>query len=92
MPWSWVRAAFHTCPTNPGSQVSRRELYDRTLMRRAATVGEDGTIICGVTLRRYSSVGAGAVGRRSVPGYTLVLGNPPRQRVWMSLYGHRLDD
>ena len=39
--------------TNPRSQVSRKTLYEKTLIRRGATIGANATIICGITLGRY---------------------------------------
>jgi len=39
--------------SNPRSQVSRRGIYETTLIRRGATVGANATIICGTTLGRY---------------------------------------
>lgn len=77
--------------SNPRSQVNRHSLYERTVFRRGATVGANATIICGVTLGRYCFVGAGSVVTRDVPDYALVVGNPARQRGWMSRHGHRLD-
>src|SRR5262249_16846148 len=76
--------------TNPRSQVNRHALYERTLLRRGATVGANATIVCGVTLGRYSFVGAGAVVTKDVPDYALMVGNPARQMGWMSRHGHRL--
>jgi UDP-2-acetamido-3-amino-2,3-dideoxy-glucuronate N-acetyltransferase len=76
--------------TNPRSQVNRQALYERTVIRRGATVGANATIVCGVTVGRYAFVGAGAVVTRDVPDYALVLGNPARQAGWMSRHGHRL--
>lgn len=78
--------------TNPRSQVSRRDLYERTVFRRGATVGANATIVCGITLGRYSFVAAGSVVVHDVPDYALVMGNPARQRGWMSRHGHRLRD
>lgn len=78
--------------TNPRSQVNRRGLYERTLFRRGATVGANATIVCGITLGRYSFVAAGSVVVKDVPDYALVLGNPARQQGWMSRHGHRLRD
>lgn len=78
--------------TNPRSQVNRRGLYERTLFRRGATVGANATIVCGITLGRYCFVAAGAVVVKDVPDYALVMGNPARQRGWMSRHGHRLAD
>jgi UDP-2-acetamido-3-amino-2,3-dideoxy-glucuronate N-acetyltransferase len=76
--------------TNPRSQVNRQSLYETTRFRRGATVGANATIVCGVTLGRYCFIGAGAVVTKDVPDYALVLGNPGRQRGWMSRHGHRL--
>lgn len=76
--------------TNPRSQVNRHALYEKTLLRRGATVGANATIVCGVELGRYSFVGAGAVVTRNVPDYALVVGNPGRQVGWMSRHGHQL--
>jgi len=75
---------------NPRSQVQRRSLYEKTLIRRGATVGANATIVCGVTLGQYCFIGAGAVVIHSVPDYALMLGNPGRMVGWMSRHGHRL--
>ena len=66
--------------TNPRSQVNRHSLYERTLIRRGATIGANATIVCGVTIGRYAFVAAGAVVTKDVPDYALVLGNPARQK------------
>jgi UDP-2-acetamido-3-amino-2,3-dideoxy-glucuronate N-acetyltransferase len=76
--------------TNPRSQVNRRALYERTLIRRGATIGANATLVCGISLGRYAFVGAGAVVTKDVPDYALMLGNPARQHGWMSRHGHRL--
>ena len=62
--------------TNPRSQVSRKTLYEKTLIRRGATVGANATVVCGITLGRYCFIGAGAVVTKDVPDYGLVLGQP----------------
>jgi len=76
--------------TNPRSQVSRKSLYEKTLIMRGATVGANATIICGITLGRYCFIGAGAVVSKDVPDYSLVLGNPGRLSGYMSRHGHKL--
>ena len=76
--------------TNPRSQVSRKTLYEKTLIRRGATVGANATIVCGITLGRYSFIGAGAVVTKDVPDYGLVLGNPGKLSGYMSRHGHKL--
>ncbi len=76
--------------TNPRSQVNRHSLYEKTVFRRGCTVGANATIVCGTTLGRYAFIGAGAVVARDVPDYALMVGNPARQKGWMSRHGHRL--
>ena len=75
--------------TNPRAQVNRHNLYEKTLIRRGATIGANATILCGVTIGRYAFVGAGAVVTKDVPDYALVIGQsgakggldePPRPR------------
>lgn len=76
---------------NPRSQVIRRHLYERTIIKKGATIGANATIICGVTIGRYAFVAAGAVVTKDVPDYALMVGNPARRTGWMSRHGHRLD-
>lgn len=83
-------SAVFTNVTNPRSGVDRRGLYETTQVKRGATIGANATIVCGITLGEYCFIGAGAVVTRDVPPYALVMGNPARQRGWMSEYGHRL--
>ncbi len=69
-----------------------QEDFLSTLVRRGATIGANATIICGVTLGRYSFVGAGAVVTRNVPDHALVLGNPAQQAGWICECGEKLGD
>lgn len=78
--------------TNPRSQVLRRSLYEKTLLRRGCSVGANATIVCGITIGRYAFIAAGAVVSRDVPDYALMLGVPARQKGWMSRHGHILKD
>jgi UDP-2-acetamido-3-amino-2,3-dideoxy-glucuronate N-acetyltransferase len=76
---------------NPRSHVSRKAEYRRTLVRRGASIGANATIVCGATLGEYAFVGAGAVVRRDVPAYAMVVGVPARQIGWMCQCGETLD-
>ena len=76
--------------TNPRAQVSRRKLYEKTVLRRGATVGANATIVCGIELGRYCFIAAGAVVAKDVPDYALMIGAPARQAGWMSRHGIRL--
>lgn len=77
--------------TNPRSGVVRRDQYERTLVKKGATIGANATIVCGHDIGRYAFIGAGSVVTKEVKDYALVVGNPARQIGWMSEYGHRLD-
>jgi len=78
--------------SNPRSQVVRRSLYEKTLLRRGCTIGANATVVCGTTVGRYAFVAAGAVVTKDVPDYALVMGTPARQKGWMSRHGHPLRD
>jgi UDP-2-acetamido-3-amino-2,3-dideoxy-glucuronate N-acetyltransferase len=76
--------------SNPRSAVPRKHLYEKTRVKKGATIGANATILCGYTIGEYALVGAGAVVTRNVRPYALVVGNPARQTGWVSEYGHRL--
>jgi len=78
--------------TNPRSQVIRKSLYEKTLIRRGASIGANATVVCGITIGRYAFIAAGAVIAKDVPDYALVIGVPARQKGWMSRHGHVLKD
>lgn len=77
--------------TNPRSQVSRKSLYEKTLISRGSTIGANATIVCGITLGRYCFIGAGAVVTKDIPDYGLVFGNPGMLKGYMSRHGHKLN-
>ena len=76
--------------SNPRSQVTRKSLYEKTLIKRGATIGANATIVCGITLGGYCFVGAGSVVTKDIPDYGLVLGNPGKLSGYMSRHGHKL--
>ena len=75
---------------NPRSAVSRKNEYQKTLVKKGASIGANATIICGNEIGAYAFIGAGAVVTKPVPAYALIVGNPGRQAGWMSEYGHKL--
>ena len=75
---------------NPRSAINRKNEYDKTVVKKGASIGANATIVCGHDIGRYAFIGAGAVVTKSVPDYALVIGNPARQSGWMSEYGHKL--
>lgn len=75
---------------NPRSAIVRRNEYKKTHVGKGASVGANATIVCGHDIGAYAFIGAGAVVTKDVPPYALIVGNPGRQRGWMSEYGHKL--
>jgi UDP-2-acetamido-3-amino-2,3-dideoxy-glucuronate N-acetyltransferase len=73
--------------TNPRSEVNRHRLYEKTVIRRGASIGANATIVCGITVGRYAFVAAGAVVAKDVPDYALMVGVPARQSGWISRHG-----
>jgi UDP-2-acetamido-3-amino-2,3-dideoxy-glucuronate N-acetyltransferase len=78
--------------SNPRSQVNRHKLYEKTTIKRGATIGANATVVPGVTIGRYAFIGAGAVVTRDVPDYAFMIGNPARRKGWMSRHGHVLNN
>ena len=76
--------------TNPRSQINRKALYEKTYIKKGATIGANSTILCGISIGMYAFIGAGAVVTRDVKDYALMLGVPARQKGWMSRHGHIL--
>jgi UDP-2-acetamido-3-amino-2,3-dideoxy-glucuronate N-acetyltransferase len=75
---------------NPRSAINRKNEFLKTLVRRGATIGANATIVCGNEIGQFAFIGAGAVVTTDVPAYALVVGNPAKQKGWMSEYGHKL--
>ena len=76
---------------NPRSEISRRDQYKTTRVRRGATVGANATVVCGVEIGRYAFVGAGRSLRTRSPIMPSLRGVPARVVGWMSRLGHRLE-
>ncbi|MBI1829972.1 MAG: N-acetyltransferase [Planctomycetes bacterium] len=75
---------------NPRSEIVRRHMYEKTIIRKGASVGANATIVCGSTIGRYAFIAAGAVVTKDVPEYALMMGVPARRAGWMSRHGYRL--
>jgi UDP-2-acetamido-3-amino-2,3-dideoxy-glucuronate N-acetyltransferase len=76
---------------NPRSAIVRKNEYKETVVKKGASIGANATIICGNNIGEYSFIGAGAVVTKEVLPYALVIGNPARQRGWVSEYGIKLN-
>ena len=77
---------------NPRAEIRKMDQVRPTTVKKGATIGANATIVCGVTLGRYSFIGAGAVVNKNVPDYAIVVGNPARQIGWACECGERLTE
>ena len=75
---------------HPRAEVSRKNEYAPTLVKRGATLGANATIVCGRVVGEYAFVGAGAVVNRDVKPYALMVGTPARQVGWACRCGETL--
>ena len=64
----------------PRSEFPQRgsEYYQKTLVKKSASIGANATIVCGVTIGEYAMIGSGAVVTKDVPAFALIVGNPGR--------------
>ncbi|MBU8891938.1 MAG: N-acetyltransferase [Bacteroidales bacterium] len=77
--------------TNPRSSIIRKDKYEKTLVKKGASIGANATIVCGNTIGEFAFIGAGTVVIKDVKPYALIVGNPGKQIGWMSEYGQRLN-
>jgi len=52
--------------------------FERTLLRRGASIGANVTVLAGVSIGEHAMVGAGSVVTRDVPAGEVWFGNPAR--------------
>ncbi len=67
-----------------------RANYQKTFVRRGASIGANATVLGGVTIGRWALVAAGAVVTADVPDYALVAGVPAKQVGWACECGQPL--
>ncbi len=84
-------SAVFTNVYNPRSFIERKNEFRKTLIKRGATIGANATILCGITIGRYAFIGAGAVVKKDIPDYALVVGVPARQIGYVCKCGTTLD-
>ncbi|MCA5004109.1 acyltransferase [Sphingobacterium bovistauri] len=67
------------------------EQFERTIVKRGASIGANATIIAGVTVGDYALVGAGSVLTKSILPNTVYYGNPARHMGYITDDGVLLD-
>lgn len=83
-------SAVFTNVINPRSFIERKQEFRQTIVEKGATIGANATIVCGVRIGAYAMIGAGSVVTKDVAPYGLAVGNPARQKGWMSKAGYKL--
>ena len=76
----------------PRSEFPQRgeEYYEKTIVKKSASIGANATVICGNIIGKYSLIGAGTVVTKDIPDFALVLGNPGRIIGWVDKKGAKL--
>ncbi|MDO4747762.1 MAG: acyltransferase [Eubacteriales bacterium] len=76
---------------NPRSYIERKNEFKKTIIKKGATIGANATIVCGNDIEEYAFVGAGSVVTKTVPAYTMVIGNPAKFYAHVCKCGVKLD-
>tara|TARA_Y100001935_G_C17241514_1_gene475975 strand:+ start:371 stop:952 length:582 start_codon:yes stop_codon:yes gene_type:complete len=66
------------------------EFYQKTIIKKSASIGANATIVCGSKIGKYALIGAGSVITKDVPDHALVVGNPGRIIGWVNKLGDKL--
>jgi len=54
------------------------EKFERTIIKKGASIGANATILCGITIGENAMIGAGSVVTKSVPAGEVWFGNPAK--------------
>ena len=68
----------HVCFTNDKvpRAFNKKWKITKTIINEGASIGANSTIVCGITVGKYSMIAAGSVVTKNVNAFTLVAGNP----------------
>ncbi len=83
--------AVFTNVANPRSFIDRKSEFKKTIIKKGATIGANATIVCGHDIGEYAFVGAGSVVTKTVPPYTMVIGNPAKKYAYVCVCGCKLN-
>ncbi len=54
--------------------------FEKTIIKKGASIGANSTIVAGHTIGEYSLIGAGSVITKNIPPFTVWYGNPAIQK------------
>jgi UDP-2-acetamido-3-amino-2,3-dideoxy-glucuronate N-acetyltransferase len=67
------------------------KFYNKTKVKKSASIGANATIVCGVSIGQYSMIGAGSVVTKDVKDFSLVYGSPAKFISWIDKKGNKLE-
>jgi UDP-2-acetamido-3-amino-2,3-dideoxy-glucuronate N-acetyltransferase len=83
-------SCLFTNDINPRSAIQRQ--FKETIVKYGSSIGANSTIFCGITIGRFSLIGAGAVVTKSILDYSIVVGNPARRIGWACECGEKINE
>ena len=66
--------------------------FQRTCIRRGASIGAGSTILGGITIGEYAMTGAGSLVAHNIPDYALYYGSPAKRMGYVCQCGTKLDE
>ena len=80
---------FYKCYKSRSFRVEKLNL--KNLIKKERQLA-NATIVCGVSIGKFSLVGAGAVITKDVKAFSIMVGNPAKKIGWISTNGNKLDE
>ena len=82
----------HMVFTNDLLPRSKNQNYNNeiTKINVGASIGANVTLLCGITIGKFSMIGAGSVVTKNVADFSLVYGNPAKQKGYICKCGEKL--
>jgi UDP-2-acetamido-3-amino-2,3-dideoxy-glucuronate N-acetyltransferase len=65
--------------------------YEKTLIKKGASIGANATIVAGIVIGEYSLIGAGSVVTKDVAPFSVFYGNPAKQHGYITKEGIMLN-
>lgn len=75
----------------PRSRIFDKSYFQRTLVKKGASIGANATILPGIEIGVYALIGAGSIITKNVPNYTVWYGTPATQQGYVTKSGVILD-
>ncbi len=75
---------------NPRAFIERKNEFRETIVKKGSSIGAAATIVCGVTIGKYSMIGAGSVVTKDVDDFSLVYGVPAKRHGKVDKEGNKV--